>query len=187
MNKCASNGKLPLGAYLLEAKSGSLSARDLVLVTDASLVVKSSAKQALVYFSNALTGAPIANANVTLWESYYDNNKWHWRKLRQTTNSDGLAPFPLKNPEQHRKAIRSRRQYRRCESRSPGFRRRLCQWQQRWRRVAHLRLHRSPRLSTEGNRPVEIHRAPFWQWRLFNSGEPGGRISDQRSARHEGK
>ena len=95
-------GKLPVGAYLLEAKSGSLSARDLVLVTDASLVLKSSATQALVYFCNALTGAPIANANVTLWESYYENNKWHWRKLRQTTNSDGLAPFELKGTSAYR-------------------------------------------------------------------------------------
>ena len=91
------DGKLPVGAYLLEAKSGSLSARDLILVTDASLVLKSSPKQALVYFSHALTGAPIANANVALWESYYQNSKWHWRKLRQTTNSDGLAAFALKS------------------------------------------------------------------------------------------
>jgi len=89
-------GKLPLGAYLLEARSGSLSARDLVLVTDASVLLKSSAKQALVYFSNAVTGAPIANANVALWESYSQNDKWHWRKLQQTTNSDGLAVFALK-------------------------------------------------------------------------------------------
>ncbi|MDQ2921900.1 MAG: MG2 domain-containing protein, partial [Acidobacteriota bacterium] len=96
------DGKLPVGAYLLEAKSGSLSARDLVLVTDASLVLKSSAKQALAYFSNAVTGAPIANANVVLWESYYENGKWLWRKLRQTTNSDGLAPFPLKGTVNYR-------------------------------------------------------------------------------------
>ncbi|HEY2976085.1 MAG TPA: MG2 domain-containing protein, partial [Pyrinomonadaceae bacterium] len=98
-------GKLPVGAYLLEAKSGSLSARDLVLVTDASLVVKSSANQALVYFSNALTGAPIANANVALWESYYEDNKWHWRKLRRTTNSDGLAPFTLRSTASYRNLL----------------------------------------------------------------------------------
>lgn len=90
-------GKLPVGAYLLEAKSGTLTARDLVLVTDASLVLKTSARQALVYFANALTGAPIANANVAVWESYYESSKWHWRKLRQTTNSDGLATFALKD------------------------------------------------------------------------------------------
>ncbi len=90
------DSKLPVGAYLLEAKSGSLSARDLILVTDASLVLKSSPKQALVYFSHALTGAPIPNANISLWERYYQNSKWHWRRLRQTTNSEGLAAFALK-------------------------------------------------------------------------------------------
>src|ERR1044072_5053637 len=95
-------GKLPLGAYLLEAKGGSLTARDLVLITDVSLVMKSSAKQALVFFSNAITGAPVANANVTLWESYYENSKWHSRRVVQTTNSDGLAPFQLRNVSQSR-------------------------------------------------------------------------------------
>jgi hypothetical protein len=100
-------GKLPVGAYLLEAKNGSLSARDLVLVTDASVVLKSSANQALVYFCNALSGAPIANASVALWESYYDNNKWHWRTLRQKTNSDGLAPFELKSTSAYRNLFAS--------------------------------------------------------------------------------
>ncbi len=95
-------GKLPVGAYLLEAKSGSLSARDVVMITDASIVLKSSSKQALIYFCNAVTGAPIANAEVALWESYYINDKWHWRKLRQTTNHDGLAPFALKGNDGYR-------------------------------------------------------------------------------------
>ena len=89
-------GKLPVGAYLLEARSGSLSARDLVLITDVSVVLKASGKQALVYFCNAVTGAPIANASVALWEGYYFKDKWRWRKLRQTTNSEGLAPFQLR-------------------------------------------------------------------------------------------
>ncbi len=95
-------GKLPVGAYLLEAKSGSLSVRDVVLVTDATLVLKSSANQALVFFADAMTGAPIANANVALWESYYRNNKWHWRRLRQTTDTDGLARFALRSVNDYR-------------------------------------------------------------------------------------
>lgn len=95
-------GKLPQGAYLLEARSGSLSARDLVLITDVSLVLKSSPTQALVYFANAVTGAPVANANVTLWESYYVGDKWRSRRLTQTTNSDGLAQFQLKNTSSSR-------------------------------------------------------------------------------------
>jgi len=89
------DGQLAPGAYLLEAKSGSLSARDIVLVSDVTLVIKSSEKQALAFFVDAVTGAPIANANVALWESYYHSNKWHWRRLRQTTDADGLARFAL--------------------------------------------------------------------------------------------
>ncbi len=89
-------GKLPVGAYLLEAKGGSLSARDLVLVSDATLVLKSSGKQALVFFADAVSGAPIPNANITLWESYYLNNKYRWRRLRQTTDADGLARFSVR-------------------------------------------------------------------------------------------
>jgi uncharacterized protein YfaS (alpha-2-macroglobulin family) len=90
-------GKFPLGAYVLEARSGSLAARDLVLITDVSVVLKSSAKQALVYFTNALTGAPVGNANVTLWETSYVNDKWRARRLAQTTNTDGIAVFKLSN------------------------------------------------------------------------------------------
>lgn len=90
-------GKVPVGAYLLEAKGdNSTTVRDLLVVSDATLVLKSSGKQALVFFSNALTGAPIANANVTLWESYFDN-VWRWRRVAQTTNADGLAQFSLQN------------------------------------------------------------------------------------------
>jgi uncharacterized protein YfaS (alpha-2-macroglobulin family) len=90
-------GRLPVGAYLLEAKSGSLSAREVVLVSDATLVLKSSPTQALVFFADAVTGAPIANAGIVLWESYYENNKWRWRRFRQTTDGDGLARFSLRN------------------------------------------------------------------------------------------
>jgi uncharacterized protein YfaS (alpha-2-macroglobulin family) len=90
-------GKLPVGAYLLEAKSGSLSARDIVLVTDATLVIKSAKNQALAFFANALTGAPIANANITLFEAYYDGSNWRWHRLRQTTDADGLARFALRD------------------------------------------------------------------------------------------
>jgi len=97
------DGKLPVGAYLLEARFDGGSARDLLVVSDATLVLKSSGKQALLFFANALTGAPIPNANVSLWESFSDERGVaRWRRYRQTTNSDGLAMLSL--PEQ----IRSR-------------------------------------------------------------------------------
>ena len=95
-------GKLPVGAYLLEGKSGSVSARDLVLVSDATLVLKTSSNQALVFFADAVSGAPIPEANVSLWESYYRNDKWHWRRLRAVTDKDGLARFALRSSTDYR-------------------------------------------------------------------------------------
>ncbi|PWT89769.1 MAG: alpha-2-macroglobulin [Blastocatellia bacterium] len=91
-------GQLPTGAYLVEAKAGGLSSRDLLLVSDVSVLVKSSSKQALAYFANALSGAPVANANVALWENYYlADGTWHWRRITGVTNADGLAKFSLTN------------------------------------------------------------------------------------------
>lgn len=89
-------GQLPIGAYLIEVKSGGARGRDLLLVSDATLILKSANRKAVAFFSNALSSAPIANANVTLWESYYQNNSWHWHRLRGTTNGDGLAHFSLR-------------------------------------------------------------------------------------------
>jgi uncharacterized protein YfaS (alpha-2-macroglobulin family) len=95
-------GKLPAGAYLLEARSSGLVVRDVVLVSDATLVLKSSNNQALVFFANALTGAPIPNASVTLWESFSQDSKLRWRRLRQTTDADGLARFVLRSSPESR-------------------------------------------------------------------------------------
>ena len=56
--------KLPVGAYLLVGSGNGQTARDLILVTDTSLVLKTQGTQALVYFCNALDGSPLANAQV---------------------------------------------------------------------------------------------------------------------------
>ena len=89
------DGKLQPGAYLIEAKAGGKEARDLILVTDASLVLKTSGKQALVYFCNALNGSPLASGKVKLWERWRENNTWHVREQSKDTGSDGIAVFDL--------------------------------------------------------------------------------------------
>ena len=95
-------GKLPTGAYLLEAKNGSMTQRELILVTDATLALKTGNSQALVYYADANSGAPIANASIALWESHYSGGVWSWRRLRQTTDADGLAHFALQNKSDSR-------------------------------------------------------------------------------------
>jgi len=89
--------KLKPGAYVLEARGGGKEARDLVLVTDAALVLKTSGKQALVYFCNAINSAPLPGANIKLWERWHDGSKWQAREQSKETGDDGIAVFELSN------------------------------------------------------------------------------------------
>ncbi len=85
--------KLPVGAYLLVGSGNGQTARDLILVTDTSLVLKTQGTQALVYFCNALDGSPLANAQVHLWQ--YSRQGKVWQKWEMRTDSDGIAVFDL--------------------------------------------------------------------------------------------
>jgi len=86
---------LPLGAYVLQAETKGITSREIILVTDSTLIVKTSQKQALVYFCNALDGSPIQNAPVKLWERSYDGRKWVWQEMMKDTNRDGICLFDL--------------------------------------------------------------------------------------------
>ncbi len=83
--------KLSPGAYVLEAQAGGKSARELILVTDAALVMKNSGRSALVYFCNAINSAPIPDATVKLWEGWWDNDHWHSRSYDATTGTNGAV------------------------------------------------------------------------------------------------
>ena len=85
--------KLPVGAYLLMASGNRQTARELILVTDTSLVLKTQGTQTLVYYCNALDGSPLANAQVHLWQ--YSHQGKVWQKWEMRTNSDGIAVFDL--------------------------------------------------------------------------------------------
>lgn len=91
--------KLPLGAYVIEAKSGNNFSREIILVTDTAILVKTSGKQALTYFNNAIDGSPISGASVKLWQRYYNTtvNSYIWKELTLQTNQDGIAIFDLSN------------------------------------------------------------------------------------------
>jgi hypothetical protein len=88
--------KLPSGAYILEARALGLSARDLILVTDATLVLKTSGKQALAYFADAMDGSPLSGARVYLGERWLDGNQWRTLEKEGLTNQDGIAVFDLR-------------------------------------------------------------------------------------------
>ena len=87
--------KLPAGAYILEGKAKDKIFRELVLVSDKALVVKTCGQDALVYFSNVFDGAPVPGADIALWERVYENNRYVWKKQTAKTDSDGLCRLSL--------------------------------------------------------------------------------------------
>jgi uncharacterized protein YfaS (alpha-2-macroglobulin family) len=89
------DGKLKPGAYIIEASADGKRTRDLLLVSDATLVLKNSGKQALAYLCNALDGSPLKAGKVKLWERWYENSEWHARSQVRDTDTNGIAVFDL--------------------------------------------------------------------------------------------
>lgn len=87
------------GSYLLVARSGSIQARDILLVTDAALAVKTAGRKVLVYFCDVRTGAPVEGARIKLWEKYYSDSQYRWRSQDAVTGQDGLAKIEFTGSE----------------------------------------------------------------------------------------
>lgn len=85
--------KLAPGAYVLEAKAGKKSARELVLVTDAAVLLKGAKKKVVVFAVEVDGGSPLVDADVVLWQRYYGNGDYLWQRTAGKTNAEGLATF----------------------------------------------------------------------------------------------
>ncbi len=86
----------PAGAYVVEAKSGIIAVRDLILVSDATIVLKSVAGEALIYFCDALDGSPIPGGEVALWDiRHIGDDRWEVFRHEARTDDDGLAHIEL--------------------------------------------------------------------------------------------
>ena len=83
-----------VGAYVLHASAGAVQARALVLVSDAAVSVKVSGSTLLAWATDARTGAPIAEADVRLWERWHDGSPRRADQSEQT-GTDGVAQFEL--------------------------------------------------------------------------------------------
>ena len=81
--------KLPPGAYLLVAKAGGKEARDLILVSESSLVLKTYGSNALLYMCSPLDGSPVAGAEFSIWRHSGRRDSWQVRRGR--TGDDGVA------------------------------------------------------------------------------------------------
>ncbi len=87
-------GKLAPGAYALDVEGGESRARELILVSDATLLVQAAGKKRLLYFADSRDGSPLAGAAVRLWETAYDRNgRQTSREFAGITDADGLALY----------------------------------------------------------------------------------------------
>ncbi|HEY3451520.1 MAG TPA: MG2 domain-containing protein [Myxococcales bacterium] len=89
--------KLPAGAYVLEASAAGVKGkrRDLVLVTDAVVTVKAMGTQLLAWFTSADDGAPIAGADVLLWNRSWAHGLEQVASQTAKTGADGVASFSV--------------------------------------------------------------------------------------------
>lgn len=96
--------KLDVGAYIVEARSDATVDRELLLITDNALVVKTSGRKALVFACNAIDGSPVSGAKIVLWEALYTSSSstWSWRRADATADRDGLASIDLTNSDSSR-------------------------------------------------------------------------------------
>ncbi|MCB9916544.1 MAG: hypothetical protein H6828_15570 [Planctomycetes bacterium] len=79
------------GAYLLEATAGRGRSRELVLVSDAALTVKTAGDDVLAWLAHADDGAPVADAPVRLF--HRTRTDLPWQAVSGTTDAEGLARF----------------------------------------------------------------------------------------------
>lgn len=86
---------LPVGAYLLEARAGKQTARELVLVTDVALMAKADGRRLVVFAASALDGTPIPDMRLRVWFNAYDRQRQTpvWVEQTGVTDQDGLARF----------------------------------------------------------------------------------------------
>ncbi len=80
--------KLDRGAYVIQAKAGATTSQQLVLVTDANILVHAAENRSDIFVCDALTGQPISGARVRVWEQTDDRSV---TSRDATTNSDGIA------------------------------------------------------------------------------------------------
>ena len=91
---------LAAGAYLLEVRSGGQRARDLVLVTDGCLVLEASGADVELWYVEAASGRPRAEAQVVVWGRAHSNPAV-WSRYEAVTDESGMARVELAGAKHH--------------------------------------------------------------------------------------
>ncbi|MEO6487612.1 MAG: MG2 domain-containing protein, partial [Thermoanaerobaculia bacterium] len=88
--------KVERGAYMVQASAKGTTVRQLLLVTDANVLVHGAAGRSDVFVSDAITGQPVAGARVRVWQQTQGESKYIWRDGQ--TGANGLATVAFDVP-----------------------------------------------------------------------------------------
>lgn len=84
-------GRLPAGAYVVEASASNLRSRALILVTGMMIITRSVGSQTLIYACHAENGAPIAGADIRVIATRYVSGRKQPYELRLRADRQGTA------------------------------------------------------------------------------------------------
>ncbi len=92
---------LEVGAYVVVAKSGRTSARALLMVSDAALVVKASGEKLAAFLCDAHSGEPLEDGAVVFWSWRGSGEKRTTHSIAAATGANGLAVVKRAHPEEN--------------------------------------------------------------------------------------
>jgi len=81
------------GSYILIASAGGIQSRELILVTNTTLVVKTDQDQILVYCCDAVDGSPKPDVRIHAWNSFRNRQRSHYFDAIAHTDEYGLCVF----------------------------------------------------------------------------------------------
>jgi alpha-2-macroglobulin len=83
--------QLAPGAWLLEVRSGGVSTREIILVSQAAIVTRTTGRRSLLWVTDARSGTPLPGAAVSVWQEVHDREGVRRVQHRAVTDGDGLA------------------------------------------------------------------------------------------------
>ncbi len=89
------------GAYLVTADGAGIHADTLVLVTKLAIVTKGAHDKTVTYVADALSGEPVATADVQVAWCWWENNGQRWADAKGATNDGGFFSHPVGDQRHH--------------------------------------------------------------------------------------
>ena len=97
------------GAYLVTADAGGVHNDTLVLITKLVIVTKGASDKTITFVADALSGEPVATADVQVAWCWWENNGQRWADAKGATNDGGFFTHPVNDQRHHQYFLLARK------------------------------------------------------------------------------